>query len=88
MRGDTGIGIFELPSLRPRAVLPTPGRVTQVAFLEDGSDRIASLDSGILRIWDWRREALIQAACRRWPGNVPIETSIAIAPRERICRGG
>jgi hypothetical protein len=83
--GDTGIRVIELPRVRSRAILPTPGRVTQVAFLDDGSDRIVSIDSGILRVWDWRRAALIQAACRRWPSNVPIETSAAIEPRERIC---
>ena len=83
--GDTGIRVVELPSFRPRAILPTPGRVTQIAFLEDGSDRVVSIDSGILRVWDWRREALIQAACRRWPSNVPIETPISIKPRASIC---
>jgi hypothetical protein len=83
--GDTGIGVIELPQLRSRAILPTPGRVTQIAFLEDGSDRILSVDSGILRFWDWQRATLIQAACRRWPSNVLIETPLAIKSRERIC---
>jgi hypothetical protein len=66
------VKIIDVNSMKGVAELPTASKVRKIVFLDDGSARIVSLDE-IVRIWDWRLNALIGKACERWPANFVIQ---------------
>ncbi|MGR9270763.1 hypothetical protein ACU8OQ_25775 (plasmid) [Rhizobium leguminosarum] len=86
--GDAGIAVMDPHTLAAKALLPTPSRVMQLAFLRDGTNRLISLDGSVLRSWHWDRNLLLKEACRRWPNwlvagdraNVPLPLS-----RKTVC---
>ncbi|MGN7752964.1 hypothetical protein [Sinorhizobium sp. 22678] len=86
--GDTGIRVLDPRTLETKALLPTPSRVMRLAFLEDGSNRLISVDAKVMRIWDWSKASLIEKACRRWPEGTQAEHRTGVPPaatRREIC---
>ncbi|TBF40473.1 hypothetical protein ELG92_10570 [Rhizobium leguminosarum] len=82
--GDTGIKVIDPNSRDVKALLPTPSRPQQIDFLQDGSNRIATLDGGVLRVWDLRKDELLKRACERWPVSfAEVESSATSPPRRR-----
>lgn len=82
--GDTGIKVIDPNSKDVKAILPTPSRPQQIDFLQDGSNRIATLDGGVLRVWDLRRDELLKRACERWPVSFAgVESSATSPPKSR-----
>jgi WD40 repeat protein len=80
--GDTGLRIMEASTGNIVAELPTPSRVMRLAFTSDGTNRLLSVDAGLLRVWDWSRKALLREACKRWPPHLAVANA---TPRPRIC---
>jgi WD40 repeat protein len=86
--GDTGIRVINTETKKVVAILPTPSRVKQIKFMKDGTNRLASIDSGVLRIWDFNKEALLKEACARWPTTMDVGENSAIQSpmtRSEIC---
>jgi WD40 repeat protein len=86
------IGVWEVGTAALLAELPLTNPLREVAFLEGQGNRVVSLDGvelGVLRVWDWRPEYLIEAACRRWPVDYTPTVNPTLPPplsRGRICR--
>jgi hypothetical protein len=87
---NNSISVIDPGTLSTKALLPTPSRVTQLAFFRDGTDRLVSLDEGVLRTWDWSRSLLLKEACRRWPVWLAASDSATVPSplsREIVCEG-
>jgi WD40 repeat protein len=86
--GETGFQIVDISTGRALANLPTVSRVMKIAFVNAETNVVATLDGGILRMWDWRIGALLKQVCERWNSEAPIFNSPDVAramPRERLC---
>jgi WD40 repeat protein len=72
---ERGITLWRTDDMTTEAAIPLANPVRRLAFLPDAARKLVSLDGvtvGVLRIWDWRREALIRAGCERWPETYAV----------------
>lgn len=85
--GQTGAIVLDTSTLQPIAYVPTLSRVTRIAFLEDRSNRLVTLDAGVLRVWRYERKELLSITCRRWPVGTTSNRPGLSTPLERseIC---
>ncbi len=88
-----GISVWSVAALQRQVQLPTPSPVRELAFSGNGDELVAldGIDPGVLRIWDWRPEALVREACARWPLDhaVPERPGVPTPPaRSRLCGSG
>lgn len=65
--------------------------MNDVALLPDPGTRqplLATVDSGVLRVWDWEASYVLAALCERWNPELQIETPDEVPQplsRSRIC---
>ena len=88
--GDNNIAVIDPSTFGTKALLPTPSRVMQLAFLRDGTNRLVSVDGDVLRTWDWSWSLLLKEACRRWPIWLTVTDRVTVpSPLSReVVRGG
>ncbi|MET3414051.1 hypothetical protein [Methylobacterium sp. 1030] len=88
--GETGVRVIDVATGRAIADLPTPGAVSSIAFHRgrSGTERLATLDGAILRLWDWTPDGVLRQICRRWNPLVEIRLDSdvpALLSRAEIC---
>ena len=88
--GETGVRVLETAHGKVVAEIPTPSRVTQIQFFlgRSGQELIATLDGGVLRVWNWRPSHVLQGICERWNPDLAIEAAADIPPprsRSELC---
>jgi WD40 repeat protein len=85
------VEIFDVETARKAAEIPLPNPVRDLRFIPGPQNRLLTLDGaevGFLRLWDWRREALVRAACARWPESyapLPNPALPQLRSRGEIC---
>lgn len=85
---EGGIRILDTDTFDAVAELPTAGPVRGLGFVADSRNRLASLDGGVLRLWDWSRDGLLAKACARWPAHFRPRTNPLLSKppnRKEVC---
>jgi hypothetical protein len=86
-----GIAIWRTAAARLEANIPLANPVVALEFLPGVGTPIVSLDGlnpGVLRVLDWRPDALRRSARQRWPDDyqaLPIPTMAAPLERTDVC---
>ncbi len=88
--GETDVRIVRAADGKIVTEIPTPSGVTQIAFVrgEAGPERLATLDAGVFRLWDWRPGDVLQGLCERWSPDLAIAAAPDVPPphaRSELC---